>query len=193
MAKMGLQAITELVEKAARLAVKMPALRQPTPYINSLAGKMPALRQPTPDSRLSTPMTPTLLGRWQTRIFLFAIFGSIVSLPFFFVMGNNPVFFIFLAYLAGIGLIWDVLYNYLQQYRWDHDWPAAMQLLAGIWEGFFFGVLFTFFLLPGIPTTVPLWLYLVHYSLVWCAIFIVSQSLMRLIFPRWRFNGGQWL
>lgn len=138
-------------------------------------------------------MTPTLLGRWQTRLLLFAIIGSLVSLPFFLLTANNPIFFILLAYIAAIGLVWDVLYNYLQQYRWDRDWPAAMQLLSGLWEGIFFAFLFKLVPLPGVAQGMPLWLYAVHYSLVWLAIFVVSQSLMRVIFPRWRFNGGQWL
>jgi len=139
-------------------------------------------------------MTPTLFGRWQTRLLLFAIVGSIVSLPFFIATNNNPVFFILLAYLAGIGLIWDIGYNYLQQYRWDHDWPAALQLLAGLWEAIFFALLYQLAPLPGINAdSTPLWLFALHYSVVWLAMFMVSQSLMRLIFPHWRFNGGQWL
>ena len=125
---------------------------------------------------------------------LFAIVGSLVSIPLFLLTGNNPVFFILLAYLAGIGLIWDVLYNYFQQYRWDHDWPAALQLLAGLWEAIFFAALYKLVPLPGIDAeNTPLWLFGLHYSAVWLAMFTVSQSLMRVFFPRWRFNGGQWL
>lgn len=139
-------------------------------------------------------MTPTLFGRWQTRLLLFASVGSLVSLPFFVLNGNNPVFFVIVIYIAALGCGWDVLYNYFQGYRWDHDWPAALQLLAGIWEGLFFAMLFNLVPLPGIPRdTLPLPLYIAHYSLVWLAIFITSQSLMRIFFPRWRFHGGQWL
>jgi hypothetical protein len=138
-------------------------------------------------------MTPTLFGRWQTRFLLFAIIGSLVSLPFFFLNDNNPVFFIILAYVCGIGFLWDILYTHLQKYRWDRDWPAAMQLLAGLWEGVFFGVLFKLVPLPGVFQGMPIELYIAHYSLVWLTIFVVSQSLMRVFFPRWRFNGGQWL
>ncbi|MBD0300792.1 MAG: hypothetical protein ICV85_01050, partial [Tolypothrix sp. T3-bin4] len=82
-------------------------------------------------------MTPTLFGRWQTRLLLLATVGIFVSLPF--AMGligsnANSVYFWILGYVAIFGLGWDMLYNYLQQYRWDRDWPAAFQLLAGIWE-----------------------------------------------------------
>ncbi|WAL62230.1 hypothetical protein [Thermocoleostomius sinensis] len=138
-------------------------------------------------------MTPTLIGRWQTRILLFAIVGSLVSLPFFLITGNDPIFFIILLYIAGFGLVWDVLYNYLQQFRWDHDWPAALQVLAALWEGIFFAIVYKLVPLPGVERQAPLWLFALHYGLAWLAIFIASQSIMRVIFPRWRFHGGQWL
>lgn len=138
-------------------------------------------------------MTPTLFGRWQTRILLFAVVGSLISLPFYVLNDYNPIFFIILVYIAGFGLIWDVVYNYLQTYRWDHDWPAALQLLAGVWEGLFFGVLFKLVPLPGVQQEMPIALFIAHYSLVWLGIFISSQSLMRIVFPRWRFKGGEWL
>jgi hypothetical protein len=138
-------------------------------------------------------MTSTLIGRWQTRVLLFAIVGSLVSLPFFFINDNNPVFFLVLGYIAALGLIWDVVYNYLQQFRWDHDWPAALQLAAAIWEGIFFAILYKLVPLPGIAQATPLGLFALHYGVAWLAIFLVSQSVMRLLFPRWRFHGGRWL
>ncbi|MBD2193952.1 MULTISPECIES: hypothetical protein [Calothrix] len=142
-------------------------------------------------------MTPTLFGRWQTRLLLLATVGVVVSLPFAIgLIGNTPstAYFWVLAYVAIFGLGWDVLYNYLQKFRWDRDWPAAYQLLAGIWEFIFVfcGVkIFGFLPIPK-EELAPQFL-LIHYSIVWLAIFISSQSLMRIIFPRWRFRGGEWL
>jgi hypothetical protein len=141
-------------------------------------------------------MTPTLFGRWQTRLLLLATIGVLVSLPFS--MGligpdASSVYLWILAYVAGFGILWDVLYIYLQRYRWDRDWPAAFQLLAGIWEGFFVYCGATLIGLPAIPKELPLNWFAIHYSLVWLAVFIASQSLMRLLFLRWRFRGGQWL
>ena len=132
-------------------------------------------------------MTPTLFGRWQTRLLLLATVGILVSLPFVIgLIGSsaNSVYFWILGYVAVFGLGWDVLYNYLQKFRWDRDWPAAYQLLAGIWELVFVfcGVkLFGFLPIPLPKEELPL------------AVFISSQSLMRIIFPRWRFRGGEWL
>ncbi|MEH2254213.1 hypothetical protein [Nostoc sp.] len=143
-------------------------------------------------------MTPTLFGRWQTRLLLLATVGVLVSLPFAIgLIGSsaNSVYFWILGYVAVFGLGWDVLYNYLQKYRWDRDWPAAYQLLAGIWELIFVfcGVkLFGFLPIPLPKEELPLAVFLLHYSIVWLAVFISSQSLMRIIFLRWRFRGGEW-
>ncbi|HLP91223.1 MAG TPA: hypothetical protein VK184_21915 [Nostocaceae cyanobacterium] len=144
-------------------------------------------------------MTPTLFGRWQTRLFLLATVGVIISLPFATgLIGSSPspVYFFILAYVAGFGLVWDVLYDYLQKFRWDRDWPATHQLGAGIWEFFIIlcGVkIFGFLPLPIPKEELSAELVLLHYTIVWIAIFTASQSLMRIIFPRSRFRGGQWL
>ncbi|MCM0594002.1 MAG: hypothetical protein HEQ35_03965 [Gloeotrichia echinulata IR180] len=144
-------------------------------------------------------MTPTLLGRWQTRLLLLATVGVLVSLPFatgLIASNPNSVYFWILGYVAIFGLGWDFVYDKLQKYRWDRDWPAAFQLGAGIWELIFVfcGVkLFGFLPIPVPKDLLPPQVFLLHYSLVWLAVFITSQSLMRIIFPRWRFRGGEWL
>jgi hypothetical protein len=87
-------------------------------------------------------MTPTLIGRWQTRIFLLATVGVLASLPFYFGItghGGSLTYFWVLFYVGLFGCVWDVVYNYLMGWMWDHDWPGILQLLAGIWEGLFFG------------------------------------------------------
>ncbi|MEB3180763.1 MAG: hypothetical protein VKL59_17305 [Nostocaceae cyanobacterium] len=144
-------------------------------------------------------MTPTLFGRWQTRLLLLATVGFLVSLPFAMGIigsGANSVYFWILGYVAVFGLGWDVLYNYLQKFRWDRDWPAIFQLMAGIWELIFVacGVKFFGFLPIPLPKEqLSLFWLVIHYSVVWLAVFVTSQSLMRVLFPRWRFRGGQWL
>ncbi|MDY6784648.1 MAG: hypothetical protein SW833_19240 [Cyanobacteriota bacterium] len=139
-------------------------------------------------------MTPTLFGRWQTRLFLFFTIGSIVTLPFAWgIIGNSAgiIFFRFLGYIALLGLGWDALYNFMQKFRWDRDWPAAFQLAAGIWEAMFIAIAAKVVGLPGIPSDFPLGDFVLHYSLVWLGVFTASQTLMRILFPRWRFRGGQ--
>ncbi len=139
-------------------------------------------------------MTPTLLGRWQSRIFLFATVGALFTLPFALgIVGPDAsgIPFLVLFYLALLGLIWDVFYNYLQQFRWDRDWPAVFQLIAGLWEAIFFSYLVEFIDLPGLEPGVPLQWFAIHYSLVWLGMFAATHTLMRILFPYWRFNGGQ--
>ena len=124
-------------------------------------------------------MTPTLLGRWQSRLLLFWTVGALVTIPFGF-----PGFTV-LAIATLFGLGWDASYTVLQKFRWDRDWPAALQLLAGIWEGVVLWLV--------IPWISPYYVSILHYSLMWLVVFIASQSVMRVLFPRWRFFGGRWL
>jgi hypothetical protein len=143
-------------------------------------------------------MTPTLFGRWQTRLLLLSTVGILVSLPFSVGLigpGASVIYFWILAYVAILGLGWDILYNHLQKYRWDRDWPAVYQVLGGIWEMFFVwcGIKIIGFLPLPIPKSELFFgVFLQHYIWVWLSIFIASQTLMRVFFPRWRFRGGQW-
>jgi len=134
-------------------------------------------------------MTPTLLGRWQTRLFLFATIGVLITFPFYLVTMNS-IFFWILGYIALFGFFWDIVYTYLQKMRWDRDWSAILQLFAGIWEAIFIISLIKTVGLPGVEEF-SLSYFLLHYSLVWLGIFTASQTLMRVLFPRWRFQGGQ--
>jgi hypothetical protein len=136
-------------------------------------------------------MTPTLVGRWQTRIALLGTLGVIVSALFAAVYGSG-LFFLVLGYVALFGLAWDVLYIALQRLRWDRDWPAAFQVLNGIVEGALVFLLISTFGLPGIAAgSIPLWLFVLQYGLVWLVTFLWAQGPMRAIFPFWRFHGGR--
>jgi hypothetical protein len=142
-------------------------------------------------------MTPTLIGRWQTRLLLLTLVGLPITLPFTVGIlgpGESPIFFLILLYVMLVGLLWDVVYDFLQQFRWDRDWPGAFQLLAGIGEAVFLGALFKSIPLPGlISEDISLKWFALHYICVWLGVYIASQSLMRIVFPRWRFRGGKWL
>jgi uncharacterized membrane protein YozB (DUF420 family) len=134
-------------------------------------------------------MTPTLVGRWQTRLALLATLGLLITVVFV-LLGRDDVFLRVLLYVAVFGVAWDVLYIALQRLRWDRDWPAAFQVLNGLTEGAFIFVLATVIGLPGLPRDIPLALFAVHYGLVWLAVFLWTQGPMRAIFPFWRFHGG---
>ncbi len=139
-------------------------------------------------------MTPTLIGRWQTRILLLGTLGILVTIPFS--LNGESVYFQVLLAIAVLGCLWDIFYNQLQTVRWDHDWPATLQVGSGIWEAFFFYVPFRYLisniLKIGWLIDIPFDKFLLHYACIWLAVFTASQTLMRIIFPRWRFHGGEW-
>ncbi len=139
-------------------------------------------------------MTPTLIGRWQTRLLLLTIVGIPITVPFALgLIGTaaGQYYFYVVGYVALLGMGWDILYQYLQSFRWDHDWPSILQLLAGIWEALVLITLARTIGLPGIPAPLSLAQFMLHYGTVWLAVYVASQSLMRILFPHWRFWGGQ--
>ena len=142
-------------------------------------------------------MTPTLFGRWQTRIFLLATVGMLVSLLFYKgYLGNasNLVYFWVVFYVGLFGIAWDVLYDFLQKYLWDHDWPGIFQLCAGVIEGVFLALIIANIGLPHIPKSEFDFIrFTQHYGLVWLAVYLSAWVVMRLLFPRWRFRGGEWI
>ena len=136
-------------------------------------------------------MTPTLMGRWQTRIATLGTLGLVVT-AIFALATNNAMFFYVLAYVVLFGLGWDIVYIALQQLRWDHDWPAAFQVANGITEGFFIYVVIASTGLPWVPqgSATPEF-FTAHYGTVWLTTFVWVQGPMRAFFPRWRFFGGR--
>ncbi|MEM6402577.1 MAG: hypothetical protein AAF757_20490, partial [Cyanobacteria bacterium P01_D01_bin.116] len=99
-----------------------------------------------------------------------------------------------LFYIGLFGLAWDILYNFLQKFLWDHDWPGVLQLIAAIVEGIFLVLVINFIGLPNVPQDkFSLLSYIFHYSIVWVAVYCASWAVMRLLFPRARFRGGAWL
>ena len=139
-------------------------------------------------------MTPTLLGRWQTRLLLTLTVGIVLTVPFAAIIGGAA--FTILFSLLFWGFLWDGLYTLIQKFRWDRDWPAAFQVAAGIWEAFFLLFLISTVGLFGIfidDGAFSIFWFIVHYSTVWLGMFVAAQVLMRLLFPQWRFRGGRWL
>ncbi|MFN8555899.1 MAG: hypothetical protein U0531_00600 [Dehalococcoidia bacterium] len=135
-------------------------------------------------------MTPTLMGRWQTRLLVLGTVGLLVT-AFLALIWQSALVFLVLAYVALFGLCWDVLYIALQKLRWDRDWPIAFQVANGLWEAVFLLVLIKRFGLPGIADGIPVARFAIHYATVWLATFCWIQGPMRALFPRWRFYGGR--
>jgi hypothetical protein len=141
-------------------------------------------------------MTPTLLGRWQMRLFLLPTIGLVASLPFTIgLLGPKswtPL--ILLLYIGSLGFLSDLCAQQLQKLRWDSDWPGLLQLAGAVIEATILAVVLLTNRLPGVSTkVVPIQWLLLQYVLVSLAMFLATPSLLKVLFPHSRFRGGQWL
>lgn len=143
-------------------------------------------------------MTPTLLGRIQTRWVMVWTVGVVWLLavgPWLPLAGPTTatVYTTGLATLvlvAVLGTVWECIYHLAQQLRWDKDWPTVLGLILGVSEA---AVVYQF-LRRDIPFDVDpvtpgpfAW----QFGSVWLAIWAVTNGPIRILFPRWRFAGGR--
>ena len=141
-------------------------------------------------------MTPILSGRFQTRVFVLLTVGVIWTLlvvPLLPGTGGAPIGEVYklayqaLAVVLVLGLAWECLYQFLMMIRWEKDWPALFQLLTGISEGFTaFWVLSALRDAP-VPGAAFAWLF----ATTWLVTFLFLNTIMRVLFVRWRFRGGR--
>lgn len=148
-------------------------------------------------------MTPTLLGRWQTRVLLFIFLG--LPLTALFVWGVYPLFwtgaldwtvpFIFIAAITVLGLVADIAYIQIQRFRWDNDWPFAFQFFFSILEfGAVYGLVQADVLgFAGLPASAirSIWIAATHFAIVFIPSFLALLGGVQLFFVRWRFKGGE--
>ncbi len=140
-------------------------------------------------------MTFTLFGRWQIRVLLLATVGMLLTILI--VVRSSPSIagqtFLTLVYLGLFGLGWDFVYHQLQRFRWDGDWNGLFQLGGAVWEGLFLVMVIKAVGLPGIDRAefnIPGF---IGFYTSYCVLnSIVSHSLLRILSPYSRFNGGQW-
>lgn len=142
-------------------------------------------------------MTPTLSGRWQSRFFLLTVLGVPLTAVFAWLYGDWKTPFALLGYVLLLGLSWDGLYYGLQTIRWNRDWPPLFAWLAGLWEGAFLWLVVTLFwrngLTPlGVNEGLTFGRFAAHYLTVFIVTWAASHTLLPILFPRWRFRGGEW-
>lgn len=137
-------------------------------------------------------MTPTLWGRWQTRLFLLGTVGVLITLCFGLLFRTFTTPLAVLGYVFLFGLGWDILYQAIVSFRWDGDWPSIFQIGAGVLEGVWIWILAHYVGFPGVNRSLLLWQFIPHYATVWLAVFTLSQGPLRALLPRWRCRGGQW-
>ena len=140
-------------------------------------------------------MTFTLFGRWQIRVLLVVSVGLLLTILT--LWRSNPAIagqtLLTLIYLGGFGLVWDVVYHQSQRLRWDGDWNGLLQFGGAVWEGLFLITIVKVIGLPGIDRASFNMLgfigFFTSFSLLGA---IVTHSLLRILSPYSRFNGGQW-
>lgn len=147
-------------------------------------------------------MTPTLRGRLQTRVVLLATVGALwtaavspfLPRPGFADLGMvYEITFKAIAVVAVMGLAWELLYHGLQQFRWDKDWPSLFGLLALVPEGIVaWLVLHALNVIPGtVGWSSPIRnLFIIHFVTTWLVVWLFMQGPLRVVVPRWRFEGG---
>jgi hypothetical protein len=152
-------------------------------------------------------VTPNFVGRLQTRIFLLAVIGVPVVLlvGFFLPVRTAPgassseiradvweagLFTLLVVAVVGC-VLWEPIYHWLQQYRWEKDWPTFFGLLTGINEG-----ILTYYIVREIGPTpefakVEAGGFTLLFALVWLATWLFANGPMRVLFVRWRFRAGR--
>ncbi len=143
-------------------------------------------------------MTPTLLGRIQTRWVLVWTVGLVWLLaagPWLPLAGPTTMSvyrtgLASLVLVSVVGTLWEFAYHAVQQLRWDKDWPTVLGLVLGVSEG----VVVYQLLRRGLPWPVGpidpapfVW----QFGTVWILIWMVANGPIRILFPRWRFAGGR--
>ena len=143
-------------------------------------------------------MVPTLTGRIQTRIFLLAVVGGLITLIIVpFLPGSAPLGdkyrdgFLVLLSVAVVGVLWELFYHLLMQWRWEKDWPTLFGLAEGVPEGVLIWILLSAGAIPGIAGSVGGAAFLIQFILVWLGVWLVAKGPMRVPFIRWRFRGGR--
>ena len=134
-------------------------------------------------------MTPTLVGRLQTRLLLMLVIGLPWTLVLATLLGTGLGAALgMVAVVTVLGLLWEAVYHALQQLRWDKDWPSLLALLAGIPEGLVaWAVLAAVGLRPGGGAVALL------FGTTWLLLWLVQQGPLRVLAPGWRFHGARFL
>ncbi|WP_370333868.1 hypothetical protein [Mycolicibacterium hippocampi] len=140
-------------------------------------------------------MTPTLLGRIQTRWLLLLLVGvpwTVVIcpllLPFAGGAGLGAVYelaFVSLAIVGVVGTAWEVGYHLLMQLRWEKDWPALFGLVTAVNE---FATLILVLALFGYQLSFAV---VLLFASVWLWMWFVANGPLRVLFVHWRYRGGR--
>lgn len=131
-------------------------------------------------------MTPTLAGRFQTRLALTLVPGLPVALTAAGLLDRLTIPGALIALLAVtvLGLGWDAAYTSLQDRRWDRDWPRLFTLLS--WAPEAFG---SWLALGLVGAAAPLGTHLLLFTGLWVAALIAQGAVLPVLLPHWRHDG----
>ncbi len=138
-------------------------------------------------------MTPTLLGRIQTRFLMLGTVGvlwTLLVVPILpkggaSISATYRATIIALIVVAIVGIGWELVYHGIQQYRWEKDWPILLGLLVGLPEG-----LLAFLIVDALVGPSALTFFL-HFVSTWIVVWLFANGPLRIFLLRWRFQGGR--
>jgi hypothetical protein len=135
---------------------------------------------------------PTLNGRIQTRVFVLLVVGGLWTLLVTPLIGQSyaTTYLVLLAVIV-LGVGWELIYHFVQQFRWEKDWPTLFGLLTALNEGALLWLLISVHAVPGLPRQVPSGAFLVQFLTTWIIVWLVVNGPMRVPFVHWRFRGGR--
>jgi len=144
-------------------------------------------------------VTPTLLGRIETRVFTLwtvgALWTLIVSMLLPGIPANASAATIYsatyrvLLVITILGVGWEFIYHFLQQFRWEKDWPIMYAFLTGINEGIVAWFVIRAIDIKGVSGST----FVVDFATTWIVVWLWVVGPMRVVFHRWRFRGGRLL
>ncbi|WP_067465010.1 hypothetical protein [Nocardia amamiensis] len=147
-------------------------------------------------------MLPTLNGRIQTRVLALSVIGFFVALIITPLLPTGSLsigqaYRVTLTVLLAtvlVGVLWELLYHFLQQFRWEKDWPTLFGFLTILNEGALIWVLvrYTTVVLPEHLRPSPA-AFLLQFVSTWILFWLIVNGPMRVVFHRWRFQGGRFL
>jgi hypothetical protein len=150
-------------------------------------------------------MIPTLSGRIQTRIFLILFIGipwTLIITPFLpnhrHLTGGKLIdtyksTFTALGIVLVVGVFfWELIYHFLQQFRWEKDWPVMFTFFEVINEAIVAYLIFKGLKIDtkfnATATNATFWVDIVS---TWMVMWLFVLGPIKVLFIRWRFTGGR--
>jgi hypothetical protein len=138
-------------------------------------------------------MLLTLSGRIITRIVVTLVIGGLVTLVITPLLPNDAGYddtFVILLVVTVLGVLWELVYHGIQQFRWEKDWPTLFGYVTMLNEGALVYLLVRLGAVPGVSDDLPFSTFVIHFFIVWNVVWLWVNGPMRVPFIRWRFRGG---